>query len=69
MRKLVEGLASVAKLQYYQHGVEILRFNGDLSVAKARATFTDIKRILRERQGVCYGKMLPARFSIQEGEC
>ena len=50
-----------------------LRFNGETimifpdytaSVAKARAAFTEVRKLLRNRQGVRYGILFPARFRI-----
>lgn len=38
------------------------------SVAKARAAFTDVKRLLRNRQGVRYGLLFPAQLRITHGE-
>ena len=34
------------------------------SVAKARAAFTDVRKMLRGRQGVRYGLLYPARLRI-----
>ena len=68
----------VAKLQYYQECAEIpLRFKDvnitilpdyTASVAKARAAFTDVRRLFRNRQGVRYGLLFPARLRITHGE-
>lgn len=50
-----------------------LRFNGDpiaiypdyaASVAKARAAFTEVRKLLRNSQGVRYGILFPARLRI-----
>lgn len=38
------------------------------SVAKARAAFTDVRKLLRKRQGVRYGLLSPARLHITHGE-
>lgn len=38
------------------------------SVAKARAAFTGVKRLLRNQQGVHYGLLFPARLRITHGE-
>lgn len=54
-----------------------LRFNGDpitifpdytTSVAKARAAFTEVRKLLRDRQGVRFGLLFPARLQIMNGE-
>ncbi|KAK7896685.1 hypothetical protein WMY93_022010 [Mugilogobius chulae] len=37
-------------------------------VAKAGAAFTDVRRLLRDRQGVRYGLLFPARLRITHGE-
>jgi len=34
------------------------------AVAKARAAFTDVRKTLRGRRGVCYGLLYPARLRI-----
>jgi len=34
------------------------------SVARARAAFTDVRKLLRGRQGVRYGLLFPARFRV-----
>ncbi len=50
-----------------------LRFNGEpitifpdytATVAKARAAFTEVRKLLRDRQGVRYGILFPARFRV-----
>lgn len=50
-----------------------LRYNGDqitvfpdytASVAKARAAFTEVRKLLRDRQGVRFGLLFPARLRI-----
>lgn len=72
--------AIIAKLHYYQDCVEVLtrtraplRLNGDpiaifpdytASVAKARAAFTEVRRLLRNCPGVRYGILFPARLRI-----
>ncbi|KAK2829723.1 hypothetical protein Q7C36_017713 [Tachysurus vachellii] len=38
------------------------------SVAKARAAFTDMRKLLRNRQGVRYGLLFPTRLRITHGE-
>lgn len=39
------------------------------SVARARAAFSDVRRVLRGRQGVRYGLLFPARLRItHDGE-
>ncbi|GAA6107511.1 uncharacterized protein LOC124626348 [Tachysurus ichikawai] len=38
------------------------------SVAKARAAFTDVRSLLRNRQGVPYGLLFPARLRITHKE-
>ena len=53
-----------------------LRFNGEsitifpdytATVAKARAAFTEVRKMLRDRQGVRYGILFPARFRVTYG--
>jgi len=53
-----------------------LRFNGGpitifpdytASVAKARAAFTEVRKLLRDRQGVRFGLLFPARLRITNG--
>ncbi|KAL6490172.1 hypothetical protein MHYP_G00005170 [Metynnis hypsauchen] len=34
------------------------------AVAKARAAFTEVRKVLRNRQGVRYGILFPARFRV-----
>lgn len=38
------------------------------SVAKARAEFTGVRKLLRDRRGVRYGLLYPARLRISHGE-
>lgn len=39
-----------------------------ISVAKARAEFTGVRRLLRDRPGVRYGLLYPARLRVTHGE-
>uniref|UniRef100_A0A3B3B532 L1 transposable element RRM domain-containing protein n=1 Tax=Oryzias melastigma TaxID=30732 RepID=A0A3B3B532_ORYME len=34
------------------------------SVAKARATFTEVRKMLHNKPGICYGILYPARFCV-----